>query len=51
MARQQEMIDLGIVFKARTVTETIEAFFKAKGLNPNAPAPPVTIPAAAPEVE
>lgn len=28
MAQQQEMIDLGIVFKARTVTETIEAFLK-----------------------
>lgn len=26
MAEQQEMIDLGIVFKARTVVETIEAF-------------------------
>lgn len=26
MAMQQEMIDLGIVFKARTVVETIEAF-------------------------
>ncbi|MER8445650.1 serine protease [Mesorhizobium sp. M1066] len=26
MAQQQEMIDLGIVFKARTVVETIEAF-------------------------
>ncbi len=30
MARQQEMIDLGIVFKARTVVEAIEAFLKAK---------------------
>lgn len=29
MAQQQEMIDLGIVFKARTVVETIEAFLKA----------------------
>lgn len=29
MAKQQEMIDLGIVFKARTVVETIEAFLKA----------------------
>jgi hypothetical protein len=26
MAQQQEMIDLGLVFKARTVVETIEAF-------------------------
>jgi len=31
MARQQEMIDLGIVFKARTVVEAIEAFLVAKG--------------------
>lgn len=31
MARQQEMIDLGIVFKARTVVETIEAFLMAMG--------------------
>lgn len=29
MAQQQEMIDLGIVFKARTVVEAIEAFLKA----------------------
>lgn len=28
MAQQQEMIDLGIVYKARTVVETIEAFMK-----------------------
>lgn len=32
MAQQQEMIDLGIVFKARTVVETIEAFLKAKNV-------------------
>lgn len=32
MAQQQEMIDLGIVFKARTVIETVEAFLKAKNL-------------------
>lgn len=31
MAEQQEMIDLGIVFKARTVVETVEAFIKASG--------------------
>jgi Trypsin-like peptidase domain len=31
MAQQQEMIDLGIVFKARTVAETVEAFFKVNG--------------------
>jgi hypothetical protein len=29
MAEQQEMIDLGIVFKARTVVETIKAFLSA----------------------
>lgn len=33
MAKQQEMIDLGIVFKARTVVETIEAFLKARGVD------------------
>lgn len=32
MAQQQEMIDLGIVFKARTVVETIEAFLSAKNV-------------------
>jgi hypothetical protein len=32
MAQQQEMIDLGIVFKARTVTATIEAFLAAKNV-------------------
>ena len=32
MARQQEMIDLGVVFKARTVLETIEAFLKARNV-------------------
>lgn len=32
MAKQQEMLDLGIVFKARTVVETIEAFLKAKNV-------------------
>jgi hypothetical protein len=30
MAEQQEMLDLGIVFKARTVVETVEAFLKTK---------------------
>lgn len=29
MAEQQEMLDLGIVFKARTVVETIEAYARA----------------------
>jgi hypothetical protein len=33
MAQQQEMIDLGIVFKARTVIETIEAFLLAKNVS------------------
>lgn len=32
MAQQQEMIDLGIVYKARTVVETIEAFLSAKNV-------------------
>lgn len=32
MARQQEMIDLGIVFKARTVVETVDAFLAAHGV-------------------
>ncbi len=32
MAKQQEMIDLGTVFKARTVVETIEAFLKTQPL-------------------
>jgi hypothetical protein len=31
MSRQQEMIDLGIVFKARTVVETIEAALRTRG--------------------
>ncbi len=32
MAQQREMIDLGIVFKARTVVETVEAFIRARGI-------------------
>jgi hypothetical protein len=32
MVQQQEMIDLGVVFKARTVLETIEAFLKARNV-------------------
>lgn len=32
MVQQQEMIDLGIVFKARTVVETVEALLKAKNI-------------------
>jgi hypothetical protein len=51
MVLQQEMIDLGIVFKARTIVETIEAFLKARGVNLDAtpeaaaaaPAPPPPI--------
>lgn len=39
MARQQEMIDLGIVIKARAVVETIEAFLKVKDFDPAPPAP------------
>lgn len=38
MAQQQEMIDLGIVFKARTVVETIEAFIKAHNTETSASA-------------
>lgn len=38
MAQQQEMIDLGIVFKARTVVETIEAFLRAHNVDTSAPA-------------
>nr|WP_205687840.1 serine protease [Ciceribacter ferrooxidans] len=33
MAQQQEMIDLGIVFKARTVVEAIEAFLRAHDID------------------
>lgn len=39
MAQQQEMIDLGIVFKARTVVETIEAFLKAHNVDTSASVP------------
>lgn len=31
MAQQREMIDLGLVFKSRTVVETIEDFIKTRG--------------------
>ena len=37
MAKQQEMIDLGIVFKAQTVVDTIEAFLKAHNVDTSAP--------------
>jgi hypothetical protein len=33
MVQNEEMIDLGIVFKARTVVETIEAFLKARNVD------------------
>ena len=33
MSQHQEMIDLGIVFKASTVVETIEAYLKANGIS------------------
>ncbi len=39
MAQQQEMIDLGIVFKARTVVETIEAFLTAHNVGTANPDP------------
>ncbi|MEZ0002914.1 trypsin-like peptidase domain-containing protein [Sinorhizobium fredii] len=44
MAQQQEMIDLGIVFKAHTVVETIEAFLKARNVDTSAPAAPLAAP-------
>jgi hypothetical protein len=34
MVQQQEMIDLGIVFKASTVVEAIEAFLRARNVAP-----------------
>lgn len=37
MAQQQEMIDLGVVFKACTVVETIEAFLTTRGVSLSAP--------------
>lgn len=37
MAEQQEMIDLGIVFKAHTVLDTIEAFLKSHNVDTSAP--------------
>lgn len=39
MARQEEMIDLGVVFKSRTVIEAVEAYFKAIGHDPAFPPP------------
>lgn len=50
MAQQQEMIDLGVVFKARTVVETVEAFLKAHNIDTSAPAPqPPAVPDPAPQ--
>ncbi len=43
MAQQQEMIDLGIVFKAGTVVETIEAFLKAHKVDTSALAPQAAV--------
>lgn len=48
MAAQQEMIDLGIVFKARTVVEAIEAFLKTHNVDTSATAAPVPVPPAVP---
>lgn len=42
MAQQQEMIDLGIVFKARTVVETIEAYLEAHKVEFSLPQPVVS---------
>jgi hypothetical protein len=42
MAKQQEMIDLGIVFKAHTVAETVEAFLKAHNEDASAPKDQIT---------
>jgi hypothetical protein len=39
IVQQQEMIDLGIVFKARTVVETIEAYLKINGVDIPQPHP------------
>lgn len=39
MVQSEEMIDLGIVFKARTIVETIEAFLKAHNVDTLAPEP------------
>jgi hypothetical protein len=47
MAQQQEMIDLGIVFKARTVVETIDAFLKTHKVDTSAAVAPVPVPPAA----
>jgi len=33
LAQQQEMIDLGIVFKANTVVETVKAFLKSRNID------------------
>jgi hypothetical protein len=38
MVQNEEMIDLGIVFKASTVIEAIEAFLKAHNIDTFGPA-------------
>lgn len=48
MAQQQEMIDLGIVFKARTVVETVEAFLKANNIDTSTSSSPQAVPDPAP---
>ena len=51
MVQQQEMIDLGVVFKARTVVEAIEAFLTARGFNlAAAPETVAAAPAEAPPI-
>ncbi|MCL2875672.1 MAG: serine protease [Betaproteobacteria bacterium] len=39
ITEQHKMIDLGVAFKARSVVETIEAFFKLKSHHMDTPAP------------
>ena len=40
MAEQREMIDLGIVFKARTVLEAVEAYLVSYNIDINQPPSP-----------
>lgn len=48
MSQHQEMIDLGIVFKARTVVETVEAFLQARGVHLSAGQATSAVPPASP---
>ena len=48
MVQNEEMIDLGIVFKARTVVETIDAFLKALNVDTSAATAPTPEQPAAP---